>query len=117
MPLLETEEEAKKRVKPSSSSSSSSSSSESENDIVEKTKTLKKIISNTSNTPPKKQSSSESDKEGKGLKITTPNQLLTKLTILLPQKKAGNKSQKLNNEIRQILCIVLKMCQKLSTIT
>ena len=42
-------------------------------------------------------------KEGKGLKIMTPNQLLTRLPILSAQKKAGNNSQKLNNEIRQII--------------
>ena len=34
----------------------------------------------------------------------TPNQFLTRLPILLAQKKAGNNSQKLNNEIRQIIC-------------
>ena len=40
---------------------------------------------------------------GEGLKIMTPNQLLTRLPILLTRKKAGNNSQKLNNEIRQII--------------
>ena len=40
---------------------------------------------------------------GRGLKIMTPNQLLTRLPILLAQKQAGNNSQKLNNEIRQII--------------
>ena len=40
----------------------------------------------------------------KGLKILTPNQLLTRLPILLAQKKAANNSQKLNNGIRQIIC-------------
>ena len=39
---------------------------------------------------------------GKGLKIMTPNQLITRLPILLAQKQADNTSQKLNNEIRQI---------------
>ena len=47
-----------------------------------------------------------SDKEeseiGKGLKIMTPEQMITRLPILLAQKQAGNNSQKLNNEIRQI---------------
>ena len=33
----------------------------------------------------------------------TPNQLLTRLPILLAHKKAGNNSQKLKNEIRQII--------------
>ena len=40
---------------------------------------------------------------GKGLKIMTPKQMITKLPILLAQKQAGNNSQKLNNEIRQII--------------
>ena len=42
-------------------------------------------------------------KKGKGLKTLTPNQLLTRLPILLAQKKAGNNSQKLNDEIREII--------------
>ena len=48
----------------------------------------------------------ETEKEGiKGtlLKIMTPSQLITRLPILLAQKQAGNNSQKLNNEIRQII--------------
>ena len=44
--------------------------------------------------------------EGKGLKISTPNKLLTRLPILLGQIKAGNDSCKLNNEIRQILYLL-----------
>ena len=39
-----------------------------------------------------------------GLKILTPEQMITRLPILLAQLKAGNNSQKLKNEIRQILC-------------
>ena len=34
----------------------------------------------------------ENEQEGDGLKIMTPNQLLTRLPILLAQKKAGNKT-------------------------
>ena len=45
----------------------------------------------------------EESEIGKGLKIMTPSQLITRLTILLAQKQAGNNSQKLNNEIRQII--------------
>ena len=41
---------------------------------------------------------------GKGLKILTPNQMLKRLTIGLAQVKAGNNSERLLNEIRQILC-------------
>ena len=40
---------------------------------------------------------------GKGLKIMTPDQIITRLPILLAQKHAGNNSQKLNNEIIQII--------------
>ena len=39
----------------------------------------------------------------KGLKILTPNQMLSRLPISLAQLKAGNNSEKLKNEIRQLL--------------
>ena len=45
----------------------------------------------------------ESATEGKGLKILTPNQMLGRLPISLAQLKAGNNSEKLKNEIRQLL--------------
>ena len=38
-----------------------------------------------------------------GLKIRTPNQMLSRLPISLAPLKAGNNSEKLKNEIRQIL--------------
>ena len=37
-------------------------------------------------------------KEGKGLKILTPNKVLIKLSIILAQIKAANNSSKLKNE-------------------
>ena len=40
---------------------------------------------------------------GKGLKIMTPKQMITRLSILLAQKQAGNNGQKLNNETKQII--------------
>ena len=40
---------------------------------------------------------------GKGLKILTPNQMLKRLPIALPQVKAGNNSESLLYEIRQIV--------------
>ena len=40
---------------------------------------------------------------GKGLKILTPDQMLSRLPIILAQLKAGNNSEKLKNEIRQLL--------------
>ena len=42
-------------------------------------------------------------KIGKGLKILTPDQMLSKLPITLAQLKAGNNSEKLKNETRQLL--------------
>ena len=41
--------------------------------------------------------------QGQGLKILTPQQMITRLPILLAQLKAGNNSQKLKNEIKQLL--------------
>ena len=38
-----------------------------------------------------------------GLKILTSNQMLSRLQITLAQLKAGNNSEKLKNEIRQLL--------------
>ena len=43
------------------------------------------------------------DQQGKGLKILTPNQMLSRLPISLAQLKAENNSENLKNEIRQIL--------------
>ena len=44
----------------------------------------------------------EQNQSGKGLKILTTNQMLSRLPILLAQLKAGNNSEKRKNEIRQI---------------
>ena len=41
--------------------------------------------------------------KGLGLKNLTRNQMLTRLPITLAQLKAGNNSEKLKNEIRQLL--------------
>ena len=41
--------------------------------------------------------------KGTGLKILTPKQMLQKLSIALAQVKAGNNSESLLNEIRQIV--------------
>ena len=43
------------------------------------------------------------NKKEKGLKILTPDQMLSRLPITLAQLKAGNNSEKLNNKIRKIL--------------
>ena len=57
------------------------------------------------------------EKEGKGLKILTPSKLLTKLPILLAQIKAGNNSNKLKKEIRQILFFCISIIKSLKRFT
>ena len=59
------------------------------------------------------------EQEGAGLKILTPNQMLKRLPIALAQIKAGNNSESLLNEIRQIviLCIDQKKLLKKYTTT
>ena len=47
--------------------------------------------------------SKENENKGKGLKILTPKQMLQRLPIALAQVKAGNNSESLLNEIRQIV--------------
>ena len=46
--------------------------------------------------------------EGQGIKILTPNQMLSRLAISLAQLKAGNNSEKNKNEIRQLLCFLYR---------
>ena len=43
------------------------------------------------------------NQEGQGLKILTPDQMLTRLPISLAKLKGGNNSERLKNEIRQLL--------------
>ena len=40
---------------------------------------------------------------GQALQILTPNRMISRLPITLAELKAGNNSEKLKNEIRQIL--------------
>ena len=49
------------------------------------------------------ESAEQRKQQGQGVKILTPKQLITRLPILSVQLKAGNNSQKLKNEIRQLL--------------
>ena len=44
------------------------------------------------------------EKQGKWLITLTPKQMLQRLPIALAQVKAGNTSENLLNEIRQIIC-------------
>ena len=62
--------------------------------------------SDTTNVPELESEESAEERrnqQGKGLKILTPNQMLSRLPISLAQLKAGNNSEKLKNEIRQLL--------------
>ena len=43
------------------------------------------------------------NQSGQELKILIPNQILSGLLIVLAQSQAGNNSEKLKNEIRQLL--------------
>ena len=43
------------------------------------------------------------NQQGKGIKILTPSKMLSRLPISLAQLEAGNNSEKLKNEIRQLL--------------
>ena len=47
--------------------------------------------------------SKQNKTEGTGLKIITPKQMFQRLPIALAQVKAGNNSESLLNEIRQIV--------------
>ena len=53
---------------------------------------------------------------GQGLKILTPSQMLSRLPNFLAQLKAGNNSEKLKNEIRQILYSLYRSKQLTKTI-
>ena len=43
------------------------------------------------------------NQKGQGFKILTPEQMLSRLPISFAQLKAGNNSEKLKNEIKQLL--------------
>ena len=45
----------------------------------------------------------EQNQEGRGLKMLTPREMLSRLPISLTQLQAGNNSEKLKNETRQLL--------------
>ena len=51
----------------------------------------------------KSEESATERQQGQGLQILTPEQMITRLPDLLAQLKARNNSQKLKNEIRQIV--------------
>ena len=58
-----------------------------------------------------KNQQNQQNQQGEGLKIFTPNQMLSRLPISLAELKAGNNSDKLKNEMRQ--CCILFIVQKI----
>ena len=68
--------------------------------VIKKDKVIKilDIVNNILNF-----TSKEQEQPGGGLKILSPNQMLSRSPITLAQLKAGNNSEKLKNEIRQLL--------------
>ena len=54
--------------------------------------------------------------EGEGLKILTPNQMRKRLPIALAQIKAGNNSESLLNEIRQIVYSLYRLNEITKTV-
>ena len=77
--------------------------------LLEYGKNLKRIYENMFPT-------SSGSQSGKGLKILTPQQIFTRLPMLLAQIKAGNNSEKLKNEIRQLLYSLYRSKQISKTI-
>ena len=62
------------------------------------------------------ESKESTDQEGQELKILTQNQMLSRLLISLIQLKAGNNSEKLKDEIRQLLYSLHKSKKLIKTI-
>ena len=62
---------------------------------------------------PDLESEGSPERKGQGLKMLTPNHMFSRLTISLAKLKAGNNSEKLKNEIRQLLNL-LHWSKKLS---
>ena len=57
----------------------------------------------------------QQNQAGQGLKTLTPNHMLSRLPILLAQLKARNNSEKLKNEIRQLLCSLYRFFELYKT--
>ena len=68
---------------------------------MRKNRLIKKTVDLSSMQPLK--GDEEEVKEGREFKILTLIKLITRFPILLTQIKAGNKSYKFKNEIRQVL--------------
>ena len=65
---------------------------------------------------PELESEEPAEQKGVGLKILTPDQMLSRLPITLAQLKAGNDSEKLKNEVQQILYSLQRSKKLIKTI-
>ena len=75
-------------------------------EIINSSKKIFDEQQDTTNMPDlerEKSAAERRNQQGRGLKILTSNQMLSRLPISLAQLKGGNNSQKLKNEIRQLL--------------
>ena len=54
------------------------------------------------------ESEESATQQGQGVEILSPKQIISRLPVLLAQLKAGNNSQKLKNEIRQLLYLLYR---------
>ena len=77
--------------------------SENEEESLDKKESTDKEESVDLSDMPPLEGDEEEVREGKRIKILTPNKLLTRLPILLAQIKTGKNSYKFKYEIRQIL--------------
>ena len=59
----------------------------------------------------------QNETKGKRLKIFTPKQMLQRLPVALAQVKAGNNSESLLNEIRQIVYSLISLNKSLKKYT
>ena len=57
------------------------------------------------------------NKEGKGLKILSKQQMLSRLPVLLAQIQAGNNTKSLKNEIRQLIYALYRSKALTKTVT
>ena len=85
-----------------------SKSDKKESDIVKQKSDKQPDTTDMPDLESEKSAAQRRNQQGKGLKILTQNQMLNRLPISLAQLKAGNNSEKLKNEIRQLFSSLYK---------
>ena len=74
------------------------------NNVTNLYESRRKVVQMFNDYPREKSKCIYESKQGKGLKILTPKQMLKRLPIALAQISTGNNSESLLNEIRQVDC-------------